>query len=1375
MSNKDMIISKEEQNKAHLTDKNAINKGQVEDGVKSSVKTSTSLMDELETDEFDRYVPVSNNSNKIQYDVLNSEEIPVNSSGVSSESVNYTKTDVSGSIKATDNTPSNTSRIFEKQTKAVQREYAQEQRESGSAYSDSSYSSEYDYTPAPRQEAYTQEVSSSTASQSFVNSEAQARSMVSDGGNSELVHSGSNTDNIRSADYNSALTNSRESAERTSDSSNDRFAKSVKDNRKKVSHNENTFQQQGGQAVYNNSSAVTADAQHQAETMQERTSGSNDRFAKSVKDNRKKVSHNENTFQQSGRAEYGSSASGTATPQKAALNAQEKYSKMVNETSNADFVHDRVKESVTVSEENSLISAVDTNKAERDMLTGQTASQTTAASKEASAYSKPHGVSFRSEFRKASKEKNVSHDETTFSVKTTTEKTKDNISDGYLNSAINVYTDEREMNNSSSLIGYTDENRAKAQPIVTENAQNTLINPSKKEDIPKSKKKAKRKGLRIKSSHGETTFNQNGRSNSYGNGLITYKDEKEPPKSSMDLSASDVIKSLPINTNEDFGETVIPVDGTIAKTLISKAVFSNDPKQNYDLLKLGAANARDEFRMAKLDVQMTKLDIEKAEKELALLKAKSVKGDFTVEEIKAKEAELVKMKSSLEKKQLTFKKKRMAYKVKQEKFDKFAHGEKGKTISQSKAKQAAKKLGIKQQSDVTKSIKDMILPTVVEGAKQGLVYVGNSFENVADKGINFTKTALMSSLYAAAEETPEAEGIKQMINVGKGAGKATTAVSKSYKSVKQGIQELKRLQNKLRLRKQVKAAAKKTGKKLGSGVAGMIKNAFKGATSGAKTAVIGIIGYLLLMTAAAGMIFGFILTFIWNTKQIMDTTEISKIIHKLDYKQQQLLYKYGKDHFEIIKDSIDSHSSDGSEYNIQHYVYLFAEDVPLEEDDSYPSTTNTKTNFNLNVTKYGSGYDDSYTPNYNASKWKIFYSKDEVLEKYRWTTDDIISAMAYLQVVEENLTGLQKLNILGITEGHLRDKLEALHEATYSQPMWYAVKEKNSDGSIYTYNYYKINSYPLTDVRTTGDKKCNTYHYYFFRKDSVDFLIQNDIIRLSDDDERNEQLKDRYEQVKKYGNMFVSYLEPPIKYDDREDLENRICKHFGDQDILVFSSEEMDITAEEDNGDRISKNGMKKHYGKYKKFGSKSYLTTHHNAIDFEMGDDEEHQKVYAPISGICKCTARWGRGYEFVISNSYKDGDFNFEGNGICVKLSCINVKDPSIPYDTPFMVKQGQELGVCSEKDFSVNHCIPDEANTTPPDEPNDTYYANFNGDTTFPCFSLTELYTIGYDETEIPSATAPHIHLELYQLPCDFTSTVDIKRNTLDPELHLKYPES
>lgn len=176
-----------------------------------------------------------------------------------------------------------------------------------------------------------------------------------------------------------------------------------------------------------------------------------------------------------------------------------------------------------------------------------------------------------------------------------------------------------------------------------------------------------------------------------------------------------------------------------------------------------------------------------------------------------------------------------------------------------------------------------------------------------------------------------------------------TAVSKSYKSVKQGLQELKRLQNKMRLRKQVKEAAKKTGKKIGNGFTGLIKQATKKAGNSAKAAIAGIIGYLLLMTAAGGMIFGFILTFIWNTKQIMDTTEISETINALDLKRQQKLY-VGFDHFDIIRKNIDGLSTSHDPDHKYEYYYLFAEDVPLEEEDSYPTTYNERTPMHLSLT-----------------------------------------------------------------------------------------------------------------------------------------------------------------------------------------------------------------------------------------------------------------------------------------------------------------------------------------------------------------------------------------------------------------------------------------
>ena len=173
-------------------------------------------------------------------------------------------------------------------------------------------------------------------------------------------------------------------------------------------------------------------------------------------------------------------------------------------------------------------------------------------------------------------------------------------------------------------------------------------------------------------------------------------------------------------------------------------------------------------------------------------------------------------------------------------------------------------------------------------------------------------------------------------------------------------------------------------------------------------------------------------------------------------------------------------------------------------------------------------------------------------------------------------------------------------------------------------------------------------------------------------------------------------------------------------------------------------------------YGSISKTEKNHYATDLSADGGD---LIYAPISGLCKVVQREGRGFEYVISTAYNGNDFDFTKDGYLIKISCSS---NSYVIGSK-IVKQGDLIGV-------VAHNI--GVNTTTPDSSNDTENEDIFADNLFPCSTSTVYHEIGGDEFTVPEAEQDHIHIEMYKLPCDFSSKTDIEKNVLAPELFFDY---
>ena len=98
-----------------------------------------------------------------------------------------------------------------------------------------------------------------------------------------------------------------------------------------------------------------------------------------------------------------------------------------------------------------------------------------------------------------------------------------------------------------------------------------------------------------------------------------------------------------------------------------------------------------------------------------------------------------------------------------------------------------------------------------------------------------------------------------------------------------------------------------------------------------------------------------------------------------------------------------------------------------------------------------------------------------------------------------------------------------LFEATYNYKIF--VRDEDSDGNID--ESYKD---PIYSVTYSKDKA--NYYFYFGKKYSVKYLIDNDMIRFDDDDVKNNSMKEKFYNTYKYGNFAAANLSFPLELSD---------------------------------------------------------------------------------------------------------------------------------------------------------------------------------------------------------------------------------------------------
>jgi len=665
---------------------------------------------------------------------------------------------------------------------------------------------------------------------------------------------------------------------------------------------------------------------------------------------------------------------------------------------------------------------------------------------------------------------------------------------------------------------------------------------------------------------------------------------------------------------------------------------------------------------------------------------------------------------------------------KDENLPKITKGDKRKIVyNKSHISQKIKTLNIRselkyQLKDTIKQANNSVKKAINTGGSAILKSVKAEIEESGENGLAFK--AVDDVIKTADKAISAKRGAKAAINTGSKAAKGIIGTGKTIKNTPRNIKSAaKNFKEKMRKRQKKKALKKarqkKTVKQAGKQIAKQTAKIIASAVSAIVVKLFILFLPLLLIIVICAAVVAIISSITWQTGTDLDTTQIIKYVAELDYNQQNNWYSKGKTNIDIERQNDNSSNS----YN---YHYLLAVDVPSDDNLSAAPSDND-VNCLIKLSKKSDG--SERRPTYKGFNME-FSSCDEMLELYRWTTEDYRAVLAYLQVKNENLGWFASL-VGFVGEYQLKSCARELHELTYNHKIVIKNTEPGKDPEY---------SFQTPIYNTTYTNNGSHDYYYFGRKYSVNYIIENDMIRFDSDDKENASMKERYEYVYKYGNLAVGNLIFPLELQPDEVISDRIAKHFGKQTALEYTPPERP----EDRHTDV--------------YGSVSNRTAYHYAVDLSA---DEGDIIYAPIKGLCKVKQREKRGFEYTICTSYNGNNFDFTKDGYLVKISCS--KATYIPTASSKVVKQGDKLGIVGSN-MEVNYKIPDTGN--------DTENEDIFADKLFPCSTFTNYHSVGRNKFEIPETTKDYIHLEMYKLPCDFSDKSDIEENVLNPELFFDF---
>ncbi len=594
---------------------------------------------------------------------------------------------------------------------------------------------------------------------------------------------------------------------------------------------------------------------------------------------------------------------------------------------------------------------------------------------------------------------------------------------------------------------------------------------------------------------------------------------------------------------------------------------------------------------------------------------------------------------------------------------------------------------------------------------------GETAHKVLKSSGNTLYSVSHSAFESAAENTAEAQGINALYtvvetgkNIRAGHNVIVSTTKGTVHTVKGAVHLAKTVPGKVkstvhfynRIKRMNFQRIRKFGKMKFHSAVKKIKNEVAKKVKAVAAAVLALFAFLAVFLIFIGCLIGGIFaSVIFQAESVLDTTQLVKYISKLDKDMQNDWYK-GKTAAEIAKQN-DSSSDISYEYH-----YYIAKDKPADTYDVTKDYTDSDFNCLIKV-KYNpeKGSETVGQKGYT----QVAHSKDEFLEEFRWTTDDYIAALAYLQIQNENL-GWFSSTFGWVGETKLKAKAEELHRLTYGNQMY--AYENTSTGDV---------SYTLTAgaVYSTDTMAGNTRKYcYFGRKYSIKYLVENDLLPtpLTEDE------KERFENICKYGNSELAVLSYPL------DGDIDIAKHFGEQLYLKFNPASDDES-----------------------YPSVSKATGKHYAVDLNATTGDI---IKSPLSGYCRVAQQDRRGFEFVISTN---PDFETGEYGYICKISCASTS--FIPTNTVVKINAGDSLGRVAAIQ-PINYATPT----------NDT---DVFADSLYPCGTNTDYHSCDGQGCTEAEYTGEYVHLELYKLPCDFTSSSDMEKNVLAPELFFIYPDN
>ena len=598
------------------------------------------------------------------------------------------------------------------------------------------------------------------------------------------------------------------------------------------------------------------------------------------------------------------------------------------------------------------------------------------------------------------------------------------------------------------------------------------------------------------------------------------------------------------------------------------------------------------------------------------------------------------------------------------------------------------------KSQFSSSCKDLVKSTtdrIYFGSKKNLYdFAKNGAENSA---VDNPEARGAQAAFELIETTKNAKyAVSSAINAANGTANVVKGTYNGIKSSQRFIKRVKKM-NLAQVKKFSELKLKKSLKSFKSGI-----------TAKAKAAIAAVLAvfcsFLLTIMFAFALLAAVVSSVTWQQSSELDTTQLVKYISSLDKDMQDKWYK-GKTAAEIARQN----DNPDARFDWQYDYYVAYNKLP----DELPAPDDIDPEFNCYVKVKYNPENGSETVGQKGYT-QVAHSKDEFLEIYRWTTEDYITALAYLQVKNENL-GWFASTFGWVGETVLKNKAAELHELTYGKQIY--IYENAKTGAI----TYSLENGAVLDTETmVGDTK---RYCYFGRKNSVKFLVENDLLPtpLTEDE------KERFEYICKYGNIELAVLNYPL------DGDIDIAKHFGEQKYLKFTSA----------NDSES-------------YPSVSAANGKHYAVDLNATAGDI---IKSPFKGYCKVIQQDKRGFEFVISTN---SNFELGDKGFLCRISCASAS--YIPTNTIIEVEAGQSLGVVS----SIQGI-----NTEKPTGATDVF-----ADKLYPCGTNTDYHNCDSQGCMDATYTGEYVHLELYKLPCDFTSAADMEKNVLAPELCFIYPE-